>query len=119
MKLELLHWKAKMDNPPQAPITDIPSTSFEILDLMIGPMGGLVTIFVVLYAVYVLLKRYIIPMIQGAINRHLEQFEKIIDSHNADREVWGTWMASLGNKIDKLSDDVSSMKGYLEGRDGK
>ena len=53
-----------------------PNTSFELLDLLIGPMGGFVTIFIVLYAVYVLLKRYIIPMIQGAINRHLEQFEE-------------------------------------------
>jgi hypothetical protein len=45
--------------------------------------------------------------------------KKIIISHDADREVWGTWMASLGNKIDRLSDDVSSMKGFIEGRDGK
>jgi hypothetical protein len=103
----------------QQPLQAPASTSFEILDLMIGPMGGLVTVFVVLYSVYILLKRYIIPMIQGAINRHLEQFEKIIISHDADREVWGTWMASLGNKIDRLSDDVSSMKGFIEGRDGK
>lgn len=89
--------------------------SMSLLEMMIGPMGGLITVFVVLYGTWILLKRYIIPLVENAVNRHLEQVEKLIVSHDEDRKTFEKGMLSLSTKLDRIHEDIAGIKGYIEG----
>jgi hypothetical protein len=86
-----------------------------LLEMMIGPMGGLITVFVVLYGTWILLKRYIIPLVENAVGKHLEQVEKLIISHDADRKVFEKGMKSMSGRLDRIQEDIVSIKGCIKG----
>ena len=64
-----------------------------------------------------LIKRYIIPLIEKAVETHLQQVEKIISSHDEDRRVWQEGMNQIGGRLEKVENRVSEIRGYVSGRE--
>ena len=64
-----------------------------------GPGAGLIVCFVVGLGVYKLLRDLIVPMVQQAINRHLEQVDKMMEQHSKEHEKIMEGLESLNSKM--------------------
>jgi hypothetical protein len=64
-----------------------------------GPGAGLIICLLVGLGVYKLLRDMIVPMVQQAINRHLDQVDSMMQQHSAEHERIIQGLDALNNKI--------------------
>jgi len=84
-----------------------------MLSILTGPVGALA---LCLFAIY-FVARWVATHVPIWVDRHLKQIDKMIDSHNNDREMYketlGTLTVSLkdlGKEVDVIKDDVKEIK---------
>jgi len=84
-----------------------------MLSILTGPVGALA---LCLFAIY-FVARWVATHVPIWVDRHLKQIDKMIDSHNNDREMYketlGTLTVSLkdlGKEVDVIKDDVHEIK---------
>lgn len=84
-----------------------------MLNILTGPVGALA---LCLFAIY-FVARWVATHVPIWVDRHLKQIDKMIDSHNNDREMYkdtlGTLTVSLkdlGKEVDVIKDDVKEIK---------
>lgn len=88
-------------------------TEETMLSILTGPVGALA---LCLFAIY-FVARWVATHVPIWVDRHLKQIDKMIDSHNNDREMYkdtlGTLTVSLkdlGKEVDVIKDDVHEIK---------
>ena len=88
-------------------------TEETMFHLLTGPVGALA---LCLFAIY-FVARWVATHVPIWVDRHLKQIDKMIDSHNNDREMYketlGTLTVSLkdlGKEVDVIKDDVKEIK---------
>jgi hypothetical protein len=86
----------------------------EILELALGPFGALVTLCVVIYGIYSLGTKHLLPILQGAVDRHLDQVDRMLEEHREDREIFKQTIEKIVDRLDKVEDDVAYIKGRIE-----
>lgn len=84
-----------------------------MLNILTGPVGALALCLLAIY----FLARWLATHVPVWVDRHLKQIDKMIDSHNKDREMYqdtlGTLTVSLkdlGKEVDVIKDDVKEIK---------
>lgn len=58
----------------------------QLLPQVTGPASALVVCLLIGVAVYKLLRDFVVPMMQRAVDRHLDQVDSIIKQHSAEHE---------------------------------
>jgi len=58
----------------------------ELVPQVTGPASALVVCLIIGLGVYKLLRDFVVPMMQRAIDRHLDQVDEIIKKHSAEHE---------------------------------
>ena len=79
----------------------------EILQLVLGPFGALATMAVVLYGIYNMVVKHILPLVRGGLDRHLSQIDEMLEQHKADRELYRESILFITQRLDKVEDDVA------------
>lgn len=81
--------------------------------ILTGPVAALGLCVITLYA----LAKWAGKNVPVWVNRHMDQIDKIVDSHNQDREMYreslGTLTVSLqelNKEVDVIKDDVKDIK---------
>jgi len=64
-----------------------------------GPGAGLIICLLVGLGVYKLLRDMIVPMVQQAINRHLDQVDSMMQQHSTEHERIIQGLDALNSKI--------------------
>ncbi len=64
-----------------------------------GPGAGLIICILVGLGVYKLLRDLIVPMVQQAINRHLEQVDKMMEQHSKEHAKIMEGLETLNSKM--------------------
>jgi len=59
-----------------------------IMPYIAGPASAVVVLALILFGIGTIFYKKILPMIESGMNRHLDANEKLIVSHDEDREVW-------------------------------
>ena len=86
----------------------------EIIGHVLGPFGALATMAVVLYGLYSLGIKHLLPLLKGSIDRHLDQVDKMLESHTEDREIFKQTIEKIVDRLDKVEDDVSYIKWKID-----
>ena len=88
-----------------------------MIEILTGPVAALGLCVVGLYAI----AKWVGANVPVWVNRHLDQLDKIVDSHNQDREMYreslGTLTISLqelNKEVDVIKDDVKEIKIALQ-----
>lgn len=88
-----------------------------MIRLLTGPVAALA---LCLFAIYTAAK-WIAQHLPVWVDRHLKQFDKIVESHEQDREVFReglttltVTMKELKNEVDVVKDDVKDIKGKIK-----
>ena len=91
----------------------------ELLALIMGPFGALVVLSAVLLGIYNLVVKHLLPVVRGGLDRHLSQVETMLEEHKKDRELYRESILIITQRLDKVEDDVSYIKGKLDGKEEK
>ena len=91
----------------------------ELLALIMGPFGALVVLSAVLLGIYNLVVKHLLPVVRGGLDRHLSQVETMLEEHKKDRELYRESILFITQRLDKVEDDVSYIKGKLDGKEEK
>ena len=91
----------------------------ELLTLIMGPFGALVVLSAVLIGIYNLVVKHLLPVVRGGLDRHLSQVETMLEEHKKDRELYRESILFITQRLDKVEDDVSYIKGKLDGKEEK
>jgi len=91
----------------------------ELLALIMGPFGALVVLSAVLIGIYNLVVKHLLPVVRGGLDRHLSQVETMLEEHKKDRELYRESILFITQRLDKVEDDVSYIKGKLDGKEEK
>jgi|TARA_R110000803_G_C11733261_1_gene289955 hypothetical protein len=86
----------------------------EYINLILGPFGALVVMAFVLFGLYRVGIKHILPLIKSSIDKHLEQVDRMLDSHKEDREIFKETIKQIVSRLDKVEDDVSYIKGKID-----
>lgn len=85
--------------------------------LLTGPVAALALCVITLFAI----GKWVAKNVPVWVNRHMNQIDKIVDSHNQDREMYreslGTLTVSLqeiNREVDVIKDDVKDIKRVIE-----
>lgn len=91
----------------------------ETLQLILGPFGALATMAVVLYGIYSLVVKHLLPLATHGLDRHLSQIDQMLEQHKQDRELYRESILFITQRLDKVEDDVSYIKGKIDGKEDK
>lgn len=86
----------------------------QILQMVLGPFGALVVLCVVIYGLYSLGTKHLLPIMQGAVDRHLDQVDRMLNEHREDREIFKATIEKIVDRLDKVEDDVAYIKGRID-----
>jgi len=86
----------------------------EVLDLAVGPAGSVVVLLLVLFAVWKIATSYLFPLLQDYFSNQQKNFKDLIDSHNADRQIFVSAIQSLTVRQDKVEGDLRDIKGDIK-----
>jgi hypothetical protein len=81
-------------------------TNTEIIQMLTGPFSAMVLAVILLYAV----GRWLAENIPLYLDRHLKQIDKMVESHNEDREMYRDGLQTLTEQHNILSRDVQDIK---------
>ena len=85
-------------------------TTIEIVQALTGPFSAMVLAVIMLSASARWLAKYV-PLY---LNRHLDQIDKMVDSHNEDRETWKEGLQTLTERHNLLSRDIVEIKSGIQ-----
>jgi len=91
----------------------------QILEMVLGPFGALVVLCVVIYGIYSLGVKHLLPMLSSAVDRHLDQVDRMLNEHREDREIFKQTIEKIVDRLDKVEDDVAYIKGKIENESNK
>lgn len=91
----------------------------EVLQLIMGPFGALATMAVVLFGIYNMVVKHLLPLVRGGLDRHLSQIDTMLEQHKKDRELYRESILFITQRLDKVEDDVAYIKGKLDGKEEK
>ena len=77
-----------------------------LIQLLTGPVGALV---LCLMAIFVI-GRWIGQHLPVWVNRHLDQFDRVIDEHSQDREVYKKSLYDMTIELQNVGTEVKSIK---------
>ena len=90
-----------------------------IIQILTGPVAALA---LCIFAIYYI-ARWLATHVPVWVNRHLDQFDKIVESHNEDRKAYqegletlNTNLSELGQEVDVIKDDVKDIKREIKAR---
>ena len=86
----------------------------QILQMALGPFGALVVLCVVIYGIYSVGTKHLLPIVQGAVDRHLDQVDRMLEEHREDREIFKSTIEKIVDRLDKVEDDVAYIKGRID-----
>lgn len=86
----------------------------QILQMALGPFGALVVLCVVIYGIYSVGTKHLLPIVQGAVDRHLDQVDRMLEEHREDREIFKATIEKIVDRLDKVEDDVAYIKGRID-----
>jgi len=86
----------------------------ELPNLILGPFGALVVMAIVLYGLYHVGTKHLLPLVKGAVDRHLDQVDHMLEEHSQDRELYRSTIERIVDRLDKVEDDVSYIKGRID-----
>jgi len=86
----------------------------EIIGHVLGLFGALATMAVVLYGLYSVGVKHLLPILKGSIDRHLDQVDQMLLSHAEDRTIFKQTIEKIVDRLDKVEDDVSYIKGKID-----
>ena len=87
--------------------------------MVLGPFGALVVLCVVIYGIYSLGVKHLLPMLSSAVDRHLDQVDRMLNEHREDREIFKQTIEKIVDRLDKVEDDVAYIKGRIENESHK
>jgi hypothetical protein len=85
-----------------------------LIEMVLGPFGALVVLCVVIYGFYSMGVKHLLPLLQGAVDRHLDQVDRMLEEHKEDREIFKQTIEKIVDRLDKVEDDVAYIKGRIE-----
>ena len=56
----------------------------QLVPYIAGPGGAIVICCLVGWGVYRLLVHYFVPLVEGAVNRHLDQVDRMVEKHSEE-----------------------------------
>jgi len=77
-----------------------------IITLITGPVGALALCVSVIYFV----GRWAATHVPQWVNRHLDQIDRIVESHNDDRKVYQTSFEQMYGDVKTIKSDVQTIK---------
>ena len=81
-------------------------TNTEIIQMLTGPFSAMVLAVILLVAV----GRWLATNITLYLDRHLKQIDKMVESHNEDREMYREGLQTLTEQHNLLARDVQEIK---------
>ena len=81
-------------------------TTPELIQALTGPFSAMRLAVIMLIAGAKWLGKYV-PLY---LNRHLDQIDKMVESHNEDRETWKVGLQTLTEQHNLLNRDISEIK---------
>jgi uncharacterized protein YoxC len=81
-------------------------TNTEILQMLTGPFSAMLLAVIMLVA----LGRWLATNIPIYLERHLKQIDKMVESHNEDREMYREGLQTLTEQHNLLARDVQDIK---------
>ena len=81
-------------------------TTPELIQALTGPFSAMLLAVIMLVASAKWLAKYV-PLY---LNRHLDQIDKMVDSHNEDREAWKEGLQTLTEQHNLLNRDIMDIK---------
>lgn len=81
-------------------------TNTEIIQMLTGPFSAMVLAVILLVAV----GRWLAENIPLYLDRHLKQIDKMVESHNEDREMYRENLQTLSERHNLLIRDVQEIK---------
>jgi hypothetical protein len=91
----------------------------QIMEMVLGPFGALAVLCVVIYGIYSLGVKHLLPMLSSAVDRHLDQVDRMLEEHKEDREIFKQTIEKIVDRLDKVEDDVAYIKGKIENESNK
>jgi len=81
-------------------------TTPELVQALTGPFSAMMLAVIMLIAAAKWLGKYV-PLY---LNRHLDQIDKMVESHNEDREAWKNGLQTLTEQHNLLNRDIVEIK---------
>ncbi len=81
-------------------------TTPELVQALTGPFSAMLLAVIMLIAAAKWLGKYV-PLY---LNRHLDQIDKMVESHNEDREAWKNGLQTLTEQHNLLNRDIVEIK---------
>ena len=93
-------------------------TNSEIIQMLTGPFSAMVLAVIMLFFI----GRWLAENVPLYLDRHLKQIDKMVDSHNEDREMYRQGLQTLteqhndlSREVHAISRDVSDIKNDIQG----
>ena len=85
-------------------------TTPELVQALTGPFSAMILAVIMLMASGRWLAKYV-PMY---LNRHLDQIDKMVDSHNEDRVAWQEGLQTLTEQLNLLNRDIMEIRNGVQ-----
>ena len=81
-------------------------TNTEMIQMLTGPFSAMLLAVIMLIAI----GRWLAHNVPLYLDRHLKQIDKMVDSHNEDRDMYISGLQTLTEQHNLLSRDVQEIK---------
>lgn len=88
----------------------------DILPMLVGPAAAVIALLGVLWGIYRLVDIRLIPAWQATATRHLDQVDRLIDSHEKDREAFLGGLQGVKDEFRDHADRVEDALGKVEAK---
>ena len=82
--------------------------------ILAGPASAAVSLLIIIYGIYRIVDTRVVPVLESVVKRHLAQVDRLITSHDKDREVLGEGLLNLRKDVDTMSHDMRAIRTHLE-----
>ena len=89
----------------------------ELLPALTGSGGSVLVMLLLATAAYKFLERHLIPMLGIAINRHLDQIDKLLEKHDTTArsvENVSDEVTDLGRRVDDCGRKLDRLNGFFD-----
>lgn len=91
-----------------------------MIQALTGPVAALALCLLALYAIF----KWVGSHLPKWVDRHLNQIDRIVESHNEDRTIYkeglttlNTNMQELRGEVNHMKEDVRDIKAHVKARD--
>lgn len=85
----------------------------KVLEMITGPFGALAVMAIMMYFAYRFVMDKVVPIGERFIERHMNQFDRLLESHEKDREVWKEGHLVLTQRLDNHDQKLDSIENLL------